>query len=417
MVTGLTARRLILAGTILVVLGAAGFGGAAFAQPMKRDVTPLNLPRRGFEYDGFRLGAATVLAEVDASAEYDSNVFATSQDEIDDVRFELAPSISVRSAPGGTVLRADAYGVFRRYANQVRENSEEFGASARFDLTSKDGQAFTANAEFDRAIEARGDPESRVGPTDRPRKIDIYKGELSYRHRFGSITAVAAGAAERFNILDPAEADRDMSSYRASLRLAYRAASSLDVFVEGYVNRRDFRLAQDFSGVDRDATTLGVYVGVQRELGQRLRGRIGVGWFRANPEDATLDGFTGLGANGEIVWFPRTRTAVSLRFSRGDVATVRSGAIGRIDTSVKLSVNQEIRHNLLARVSAAYLDREFRGSSRGHLKSVGVDGEVEFLIDRHTSIWAGLSYSDRNAIRDIDRFDRFAASIGIRHKI
>lgn len=408
--------RPVLTGLILAALGMAAFGDSAAAQPVRQDIMPLNLPRPGYEYEGFRLGKATLLAQLDASAEYDSNLFATSRNVEDDVRFVLAPSIVLQRLSGGTTLRAEAHGALRRHLDHSRENSNAFGAAARFGLSTKGGQALSASLAYDRAIESRADPETRAGPTERPRKIDIYRGDASYRHRFGRVSAEVAGAAEQFDFLDRAESDRDMRSYRGSLRLAYQAASSFDIFVEGFANRRDFDRATDFNGVDRDATTIGAYVGMQREIGQRLRGRIGVGVFRSNPDSPTLKAFTGVGANGELVWHPRTRTAFTLSLSRGDVATVRAGATGRVDTIVGLAVHQEIRHNLLARLSAAYTDRQYRGSARGHLKTVGVEGELEFLLNRHTSLRAGASHANRSAgIRD-DHFNRTMLTIGIRQK-
>jgi hypothetical protein len=204
--------------------------------------------------------------------------------------------------------------------------------------------------------------------------------------------------------------------YLASLRLGRRISPDVNVFVEGYFNRRDARLALDFSGVNRDTTTLGANVGVQKELGERLRGRLGVGLFRADPDSPALDGFTGLGVSGELVWKPRVRTAVSLRLSRGDSATVRFGATGRIDSSARLIVDQEVRHNLLWHTVINYLDRSYRGSTRGHLRTVTGDTELELLVDRRWALFAGGSYADRSAQGATDRFERATLRAGVRYK-
>jgi hypothetical protein len=388
------------------------------AQVERRDVSPLDLPRPGYEYDGFQAGGATILVKLDAESQYDSNLFATSTNEINDIRFELAPSAELkRDFAGGGRLRADVYSRLRFHAENPREDSAAFGGGVSYAQTSQSGRRLLVSGSYDRVIEPRGDPETRAGPTDRPRKIDDFRGQAEWRQPLGRVFLEARFAGEKVNYRDPVEDDRDLASYRGSLRLAYRLSPDTNVFAEGYVNRRDYRLALDFSGVNRDATTLGIQAGVQKELGQRLRGRLGIGLFRANPDSPTLAPFTGFGASGELTWTPFVRSAISLRLARGDVATVRSGATGRIDSTVRLMLDQEVRHNLLTRVSIAYADRSYRGSARGHLKTISSEAEVQYLVNRRWTLFAGASFADRNALGAVDRFERVTLSAGVRFKL
>ena len=143
------------------------------AQTVRRDVSPLDLPRPGYEYDGIQAGGATILVKLDAESQYDSNLFATSTNEINDIRFELSPSVELkRDFAGGGRFRADAYSRLRLHAENPREDSTAFGAGASYAQTSPNGRRLLVSGSYDRVIEARGDPETRAGPTDRPRKID-----------------------------------------------------------------------------------------------------------------------------------------------------------------------------------------------------------------------------------------------------
>ena len=401
-----------LAGMVVIALGA--FGGARPA--LAQDQSPLNLPREGLDYSGISVGGVTVLPQVTFRTEYDNNLFATSTNPVDDARFELTPALALRKQAGALNLRMDNYANFRWHAHNPREDSTAFGSALRASTGGNSANTFAMRLSFDRAIESRGDPEQTAGPTDPPRRIDLYGGDLSYRHRFGNFSAELSGAADWANYNDPLDQDRDMATYRGALRLAYRTPSSLEGFVEGYVNRRDFRLATDFSGINRDTTTIGANVGVQRDIGQRLRGRIGMGIFRANPDSPALQSFSGLGVSGDLTWTPRVRTQVNLRLSRGDVATVRAGATGRIDTSVRIGVDQEIRHNLLGRLSVGYSDRQYRGSVRGHLKTFDARVELEYLMGRKVSLFSAGTFTNREARIAFDRFEKTVASLGIRYK-
>ena len=404
-------------GAACALLALLGNSDIAVAQVARQDVSPLELPNPDYEYDGLRLGGATVMAKIDASAQYDSNVFATSQIAIDDYRFLIEPSISIKRQSGTITASVDAYGVIRRHAEQTRENSEDYGASLEFRQAWNERQNFSISGGYIHGTESRADPETRLGPTDLPRQVNALRAEIIYRQPIGQLALQARGGIDINNFLDPADDDRDVRTTRALLQLSYRTSPVFDVFVEGYVNRRDFRLAQDFSGVNRDANTLGANIGIHKEIGQRLRGRIAFGFFRALPDSPSLTPYTELGGSAEVVWTPRSRTALSLRLTRGDQGTVRSGANGLTDTNGRIRIDQEIRHNLTATLSASYNIRDYRGTVPRRLKTARANGEVEYRVGRHIALWAGITYAKRDADDIFDRFAQKTATVGLRWKI
>src|SRR3546814_4747061 len=184
----------------------------------------------------------------------------------------------------------------------------------------------TFGARFDRDVESRADPEATRNPDLPPRKIDMLSGELGYSYKLNRIGIGAQGGVQRQNYLAPDESDRDLTTWRGSVRVSAQLAAGRDVFLLGFVNRRDHRLSVDRSGLDRDATTLGFLPGAGLDIGTKWRGVIGVGLFRTNSDDPTLRSFSGFAANGKITWSPDERPAVTADVFRGNVATVPSGA-------------------------------------------------------------------------------------------
>lgn len=403
--------------TACAILAFLGNAEIAVAQATGQDISPLELPNPDYEYDGLRMGGATVLAKVDVSAQYDSNVYAASQIAIDDYRFLIEPSIRIRRQTGTISATAEAFGVIRRHAEQTREDSEDYGASIEFRQAWNERQNFSLSGGYIHATESRADPETRLGPTDLPRQINALRAEVIYRQPIGRFGLQARSGIDVNNFLDPADDDRDVRTMRALLQLSYRTSPGFDVFVDGYVNRRDFRLAQDFGGVNRDTNTLGADIGIHKEIGQRLRGRIAIGFFRALPDSPSLEPYTELGGSAEVIWNPRTRTALSLRFTRGDQGTVRSGANGLTDTNVRIRIDQEIRHNLTASLTAIYNIRDYRGTEPRRLKTARANGEVEYRLGRHIALWAGIAYAKRDAEDIFDRFAQKTATAGLRWKI
>ena len=376
--------------------------------------SPSKLSRPDYDYDGIPIGSMMLKADVDVRLDYDSNIFLTSAGEEDDFRAHIDPSLALIKEVGSGSITAEGHMGFRRHLNVVRENSTTYGASVNYALSGIKAQNFIATVAVNRNIERRADPETRAGPTDRPRKINAFLAEAIYSRASGRIRVAVGLGTERYNQLDPADDDRDMQVYRGSVTIGYKLASSLDLFTQLYVNRRDFRLPRDFGGVDRDQNTFGVIFGVQRDIGDRLHGKMGVGIFRTDPEQVTiLPPHTGLRLDGEITWMPRDRTSFNFRISRGDVATVRSGASTRVDTVARLIVDQEIRHNLLAQLSVAYVSLRYLGESRGNLTNIGSTARLEYLLDRKTSFFTTVEYEQRTARDPIDKYKEKVLTFGI----
>ncbi len=88
---------------------------------------------------------------------------------------------------------------------------------------------------------------------------------------------------EQLNYLPLADADRDLMTYRASVRGSLTVGPRISVYISPFVNRRDARLRVDSSGIDRDATTAGVLGGVAFDLTGRLEGNLGLGVFHPSP--------------------------------------------------------------------------------------------------------------------------------------
>lgn len=386
----------------------------AQAQQVRRGASPLTLPRPGYEPRVTRIGPATLRLQVDIAALYDTNVYATSAAAIDDTIIHVRPRADLEWSTASMDLYAEAYADARRHFDIGRENATSFGAALGGSAALAKAHSVRTEARFDRAIESRSDPEARAPITVPPRKIDILSSELGYTFTGTRFGVDLSGGVQRFSYLDPGERDRNLRIYRGSARVSWKPAAPVAFYLEGYANRRDFDLATDVNGVDRDATTLGLLLGVSREVSPKLRGRIGAGVFRADPDDPGLPGFTGFAANGEIIWSPLPRTQITSTVFRGDVATVRAGATGRTDTRASVRIDQEARHNLLWYAVLAWTRNDFRGLTANQQDTLSAELEAEFLINRTFSAFAGASYAKRYSDRPLDEFSRGRFQVGVR---
>jgi hypothetical protein len=395
-------------------VAATGTAPVADAQQPRRGTPPLNLPRPGYEPKTIQTGDAVVRVQLDLSALYDSNVYATSTRVENDLVFIARPRVDIDLAKPDVALHGEAYADVRHYASLSRENAAAFGGAVEATATPGHGQTIDAEFRYDRAIESRADPERRSGVNDRPRRISIFGSDLAYSIQGSRIGLTAKGGYQQFRYLDPLEHDRNLRIYAGSVSVDWKPSAPVSFFVEGYATHRDFLTAVDLSGVNRDATTVGALLGVSREVSGTLRGRVGAGIFRFNPDDPQLSSFTGFAANGELTWSPRPRTALTGQIFRGDVATVRAGATNRTDTRLSLRLDQEARHNLLLQADLSWLKTDYRGPVSHGQNTFQARAEAQYLVDRVFAPFAAVGVARRTADLFNDRFSRATVEIGVR---
>lgn len=386
----------------------------AGAQQARRGASPLDLPRPGYERRSTHVGPAEIRIDVEVAALYDSNVYATSTAATGDAAVIARPRVEIDWRGANAELHGEAYADTRRYLDQGRESATSFGAAVSGRIAPAREHVLSGEMRFDRDIESRADPEARASLLLRPRKINILMGELGYALNGSRLRLNLTGGVQKLDFLDPNEQDRDFMMWRGSARATWRPAAPVAFFAEAYVNRRNFRTAVDLSGVNRDATTYGFLAGVSREVSPRLRGRVGAGVFRFDPDDAALDGYTGFALSGDVTWNPRARTAVTAQLFRGDVATARAGATGRTDTRIALRIDQEAYHNVLLSGRAGWTQSKYRGVGADTLNTWSLAAEGEYLVNRAFSLFVGANYARRTARDRLDRFSRAQLQAGIR---
>lgn len=385
----------------------------ASAQDESQQKPVLDLVREGYEPPDHRIGAVVISTTTNVRMEYDSNVFAQPDNRAQDVLFTVRPALRAELSNERLSWITDAAGSLYRYARNDSENHEGYALGSRVTLS---GESLTLGGRlgFERTFESRNDPEARQLFSTGPRMFTVGLGELSAGIEGNRTGLLVRLTAERYNFLSTLDNERDFTSYQGLLRGKYRLSARMNLFAQAYLNRRNFRLATDRSGTNRDGTSKAALIGLDFDPRGKLRGEVAAGVLWYSPHDRALKDYTGWELRGALVWQPRTRTAITLDAFRGDVATVRLGATGRIDSRVRLGVQQEARHNLLMSAGAAWRKTRFRGIAGQSKTTWSADGEIEYLFSRHTSVALTAQYVRR---RSDDAFTRFRAGLELRFKL
>lgn len=391
----------------------------AFAQDETLPKSVLDLPREGYEAPDHRIGPFVVSATANVRVEYDNNIFARQVDRTEDILVTVRPAVRAALDSDRMSWVTEAQASVFRFGRNTSENHEGYAVGSRLAWT---GQPLTLGGRvgFERTFESRNDPEARRLLGAGPRLFTIALAE-GFAGLEGSRTGLLGKfTAERYDFLSALDDERDFTSYQASLRARYRLTGRVNLFAQTYWNRRDFRLATDRSGVDRDSTSKAILLGVTFDQRARLRGEIAAGVLHFTPRDRSLGAYTGWEMRGALVYQPRERTAITLDAFRGDVATVRLGATGRVDTRVRLGIQQEARHDLLMNAGLGWRKTRFRGVAGQAKQTWAADGEIEYLMNRYVSVALTAQYVKRTVdgalAGSLEGFDRFRAGLELRFK-
>ena len=222
-----------------------------------------------------------------------------------------------------------------------------------------------------------------------------------------------ARVARELDAVSAIDDDRDFTSYGGRATVGYRVSGPVYATVTGFATYRDFVLPPTPTDPDRDATTYGGRVGISFVDNDRIRGRVGVGIFQFDPQDARLDSRSGLSVDASISLLIDRRAAIIVDAFRGDVATFRAGAQARTDTRAAVTAQVEMRHNFYGRVGLRYRDTNFIGSGISE-ETYGPNMAVEFLANRNLSLIADATVSERVSDDLFENFERFRAGVTAR---
>ncbi len=365
-----------------------------------------------FQPIGFRMGQITFQPSAELGLVYDNNIFAAPNNEQSDFRVVFSPRLVVTHQGETLRVRGTAQAEVNRYFDLTAEDN--VAGLTRLDTVLRISEAdqIRTDAYWQRVVEDRGDPEAQNILGSGRRLLDAYNGEIEYSHSGNRLGFSLLAGFTKFDYRAAIDSERDHDTVRLAGRIGYRVSARTSVYVRPFYSARDFRLATDISGVDRDSNTYGARAGVEIDPGGLVRGRIAVGVFRFNPDDPVLQARTGLSVQGSLLYEPSERTVVSAEVFRGDVATFRAGATSREDTRITLGLQQEIRHNL--RWQSAVFYRRTNFVNGGDEDTIGAFGELEYRLNRFLAIAATARYSSRSSSRPFDEFDRFRGGIELR---
>jgi hypothetical protein len=403
-----TLRAMVLSTTGLVLL----CPGLVYGQAPSPNVPVTQRDRPEFDPLGIRAGSFLIFPSIGVSESYDTNVFATPDDEVDDFITQVEPNVEVVSNFSRHALSLSAGADVAFYASETDENYQDFfvNGDGRLDVTRD--SALTADVTAGRFHIGRDDPED-VG-TAEPIEYWNYGGALAYTHAFNRLNFRLTTRAEREDYLDTngiSNEDRNVNEYDVLLRTGFLVSPRFNTFVEGRYNIED-RTDEDPGEPSRDSDGWEARIGTEVDITALLFGEAFVGYRKQYFKDDAFDSEDGFSFGVDLTWNPTTLTTVNLAGGADFEPTVQAGASSDFETRIALAVDHELLRNVLIGGTAAYERDDFTGIDRLD-ETYEIGARATYLLNRYLYLRGGYTFEDRTSDDPDEEFTGHLFTIGI----
>jgi hypothetical protein len=392
-------------------------------QPYAEDIDPgaepidqQEAPRQPVDPTGIRLGTFMLRPSVSQSI----NTESTRTNGARDTRTYLATGIrgTLTSDWSRHALTVTGEGIYERNLRGNQDDTDpeaNLNADLRLDLADDTEAHLTAGYNFER--EDVSDPNSLGGNAEQA-GIHEFSGGASIEREVGRIHGLAAIGATRSIYTDGklsdgtvvSMKDRNRTGIDGRLRLGYELSPALVPFAELAYGHTFYDRKRDSAGFARSSDTYAGRLGVEFDLGEKMRGEIAGGYQRVAYEDSRLDAVDAFTLDGNVRWSPQRGTDVDLGLRTAVQDATAPGESGWVEYQLNAAVAREVRDNLVARLTGATTFRDFQDSSDNDVTWIVGTG-LTWSINRYLDMTADLEY-ERTAGGATDE-DIFRAGVGL----
>lgn len=295
------------------------------------------------------------------------------------------------------------------------EPNATIDADLRLDLSDQTIAHLTAGYGFER--EETTNPNAISGASEQAR-VDRYTAGASIERDMGVLRGTAAISATRttYGSVSFADgtsvdlSDRDRNAVEGRVRVGYELSPALIPFIEATLGRALYDDRVDSSGYARSSWSYGGRGGVQLDLGEKLRGELGLGYATVNYEDARLASIDAFTVDGTLLWSPQRGTDVNFGLRTTVQDSTTAGQSGWVEYQASTGLSHQLLNELTGRVTASATLRDFAYAQDQVDWALGTG--LIWNINRYLDATANLAYELNDNPGGVDT-KRWRAGVGL----
>lgn len=375
-------------------------------------------PRPDYDPLGIDVGSFNVRPRVNLTAAYDSNIYLTQNNTVDDAYGIVNPIVTAISNWSRHSLTVTGSTALRRYLDEPARNETtwNFGTVGRYDVN----EAINVTGEVQIAKLAEnlqtGAVDAQVAAFSRYRR-DFYNLRGEYRAGQARFLVAVDNTVFRFSdltLLDKTrvdQGDRDRTMKRITGQAEYAFTPSVSIFGQGAYDWIDYREPLRTGADNRDSQAFRFSGGFNFDLAGLARGTLAVGYVHRNFRSAIYPTVSGLSAAARIEYFASPLTTVTLQVKRDlQDANIGNGST-YFDTVASIGVDHELLRNLIL---SAVGELQYQDYVDSPIDSTlyRVFGGGRYLVNNMFSIGANLQYLHRDSkLGLVNGFNEFRGQV------
>ncbi|WP_064712182.1 outer membrane beta-barrel protein [Rhizobium bangladeshense] len=336
---------------------------------------------------------------------------------------ETDAAATLTSDWGRHQLTVTSEGAWQRNISGEGEEQPSFKVNGdlRLDLPDDTVAHLTAGYNFYR--EDTDDPDAIADATQQS-DVQEFTAGASVQRDFGILRGTTALALSRSIYSDATLAngttvtlsDRDQTTGTLRGRVGYELSPALIPFVEATIGSTVYDETRDFAGYERSGHSYGAKAGVEVDLGEKLKGEVGVGYEMADFEDTRLASIDTATLDASLLWSPIRGTDVNLDLQTSIQPSTTAGESGYVSHALTTTVTHQLRDNLVGTMIGGVIWRDYPTDStvNDEIVYTAATGLI-WNINRYLDLTSTLGY-ELTTHKDGDDSQQWRAGVGLKLK-
>lgn len=336
---------------------------------------------------------------------------------------ETDAAATLTSDWGRHQLTVTAEGGWQKNVSGEGEEQPSFkiNSDLRLDLPDETTAHLTAGYNFYR--EDTDDPDA-IANAAQQSDVQEFSAGASVQRDFGILRGTTALALTRSIYSDAklsngttvALSDRNQTTGTLRGRVGYELSPALIPFLEANIGRTVYDETQDSAGYERSGHSYGAKVGVEVDLGEKLKGEVGVGYETADFEDDRLSSIDTATLDASLLWSPIRGTDVNFDLQTSIQPSTTAGESGYVSHALTTTVTHQLRDNLVGTMIGGVTWRDYPTDStiNDELVYTAATG-LTWNINRYLDFTSTLGY-ELTARKEGTDSQQWRAGVGLKLK-
>ena len=356
---------------------------------------------------------------------FDDNIYRHHQNKDSDTIYHVRPRIFGISQWSRHKLQFDAYIDSFDYAQADGEDTTNWfaGLNGRVDITRN--AWLDADLSFREQHEGRGSPESESRTLEPVSQTIADLGiKATYRwNRFYLSVGGRYADREHENAIEARtnrvsiQNDRDRNERQLSVEAGYDLSPGTDVFLRTTDFRHRYDQFEDAEGNRRNSDGSEGVLGFRLDVGALVAAELFSGYrsqkYNNDPNLPEIDGVT---YGVDLTWNPTALSTVRTTASRKAYESALNRTSGYLSSQLNLSVDHELRRNILIGVGVGVSTNKYYGTDRED-EIIQGNVQAEWKINRNLQTEAGLRLQQRNSNVPQSEYGRDSLYLSLRYSL